>query len=64
VDSYTAVDQSFARLHAAGWSVDDVRLLTAEGPCWLVSGTNGENASEVRAPTVEVSSDTGSHPSE
>src|SRR5262249_36619661 len=34
-------DESFARLHRAGWSVGDVRLLTAEGPAWLVSGNNG-----------------------
>ncbi len=38
------VDDSFARLHAAGWSVGDVRVLTASGPRWLVTGTNGENA--------------------
>ena len=43
----STVDESFARLHRAGWSVGDVRLLTAEGPAWLVSGTNGGN--EVRA---------------
>jgi hypothetical protein len=43
--------QSFARLHRAGWSVGDVRLLTAEGPRWYVSVTNGENAIEARAPT-------------
>jgi hypothetical protein len=36
-------DESFARLHRAGWSVGHVRLLTAAGPAWWVSGTNGEN---------------------
>jgi hypothetical protein len=30
-------------LRRAGWSVGDVRLLTAEGAAWLVNGTNGEN---------------------
>jgi hypothetical protein len=30
-------------LHAAGWSVGDVVLLTGEGPIGLVTGTNGEN---------------------
>jgi hypothetical protein len=40
---HPSVDDSFARLHAAGWSVGDVRLLTAAGPRWLVTGTNGEN---------------------
>jgi hypothetical protein len=29
VDAYVAVDKSFARLHRAGWSVGDVRLLAA-----------------------------------
>jgi hypothetical protein len=35
-------DDFFARLHAAGWSVGDVRQLTPAGPRWLVSGTNGD----------------------
>jgi hypothetical protein len=39
-------DEPFALQHAAGWSVGDVRLLTGEGPVWLVSGTNGENRIE------------------
>ena len=43
------VDESFARLHRAGWSVGDARTLTAEGPRWRVSGMNGENAIEARA---------------
>ena len=47
VVTYATVDESFARLHRAGWSVGDVRVLTVAGPSWLVSGTNGEN--EVRA---------------
>jgi hypothetical protein len=37
-------EECFARLHRAGWSVGDARLLTAGGPTWWVSGTNGENA--------------------
>ena len=49
--SYPTVDGSFARLHRAGWSVGDVRILTVEGPVWLVSGTNGENAVSARAAT-------------
>jgi hypothetical protein len=40
VPRYPAVDESRARLHAAGWSVGDVG--TAGG--WFVSGTSGENA--------------------
>ena len=38
-------------LHRAGWFVGDVRLLTAAGPAWLVSGTNGENQIQVRGRT-------------
>ena len=34
-----SVDESFDRLHRAGWSVGEAA--TAAG--WLVSGTNGEN---------------------
>jgi len=40
---FPTADESFARLHRAGWSVGDVRILTAAGPAWLVSGSNGEN---------------------
>jgi hypothetical protein len=32
-------DDSFARLHAAGWSIGDVGTVAN----WLVTGTNGEN---------------------
>jgi hypothetical protein len=42
---HPTADESSARLHRAGWSVGEVRVLTAVGPRWLVSGTNGENAS-------------------
>src|SRR5437016_2394701 len=38
-------------VHRAGWSVGDVPILTAEGPAWLVSGTNGENAVNARGAT-------------
>jgi hypothetical protein len=37
--TYPSSDESFARLHAAGWSVGEVRA----GSSWIVSGTNGEN---------------------
>jgi hypothetical protein len=49
--SSPTADECFARLHRAGWSVGDVRLLTAEGPVWWVSGTNGENALRARGRT-------------
>jgi hypothetical protein len=35
-----SVDESFARLHAAGWSVGETGTATR----WLVSGVSGENA--------------------
>jgi hypothetical protein len=51
VDNYPSVDESFARLHRAGWSVGEVRILTAAGPAWLVTGSNGENAVNARGRT-------------
>jgi hypothetical protein len=48
VTTYPNSDDSFIRLHRAGWSVGDVAVLTPTGKLWLVSGTNGENL--VRAP--------------
>jgi hypothetical protein len=51
MEPYPTPDECFARLHRAGWSVGDVRLLTAEGPAWWVSGTNGENALNARGRT-------------
>jgi len=44
-------DESFTRLTRAGWSIGDVRVLTAAGPLWLVTGANGENVIEARATT-------------
>jgi hypothetical protein len=44
VTAYPSSDESFARLHKAGWSVGDVAVLTPAGKRWLVTGTNGENA--------------------
>jgi hypothetical protein len=37
--NYPSVDESFARLHRAGWSIGDI----AAAHRWIVSGTNGEN---------------------
>ena len=48
---FATADEPLARLHAAGWSVGDVRLLTAEGARWLVSGSNGENRIRALADT-------------
>jgi hypothetical protein len=49
--SYPTVDESFARMLRAGWSVGDMRIITAEGPAWLVRGSNGENAVSARGAT-------------
>jgi hypothetical protein len=43
------VDESFARLHRAGWSVGDARILTAAGAVWQVDATNGEHVIIARA---------------
>lgn len=40
---YPCVDESFARLHRAGWSTGE----TGSAGVWLVTGTNGEN--DIRA---------------
>jgi len=48
VDPYPGVDESFARLHASGWSAGDVRLPTPAGLLWLVTATNGENRIDAR----------------
>jgi hypothetical protein len=37
------VDGCHTLLHAAGWSVGEVRVATATCPKWLVTGSNGEN---------------------
>ena len=47
MNAYPTVDESFARLHRAGWSVGDVRT----GAEWLVTGSNGENAVNARGRT-------------
>jgi hypothetical protein len=51
MDGYPSVDESLARLHRAGWSVGDARVLAATGAEWLFSGTNGENVVSARACT-------------
>ncbi len=49
--NYPSSDESFVRLHQAGWSVGEVAVHTPAGIVWLVSGTNGENAIEARGET-------------
>jgi len=36
---YPSVDESFGRLHRAGWSIGEI----GSSGVWLVTGTNGEN---------------------
>jgi hypothetical protein len=48
---YPSSDESFALLHAAGWSVGDVPLLTAGGLAWPVTGANGEIVIDARTAT-------------
>jgi hypothetical protein len=44
----TGSDESFSRLHAAGWTVGDVAVHGESGAVWVVTGTNGENCIEAR----------------
>jgi hypothetical protein len=42
VTIYDTYNEPFARPKRAGWSVGDVRVLTAARPVWLVTGANGD----------------------
>jgi hypothetical protein len=44
VSDFPNLDESFDRLHRAGWSVGDI----ATGADWLVTGTDGENVIDAR----------------
>jgi hypothetical protein len=44
-------DESFLRLHAAGWSIGDAAVAGPSRPVWLVTGTNGENRIRAEGPT-------------
>jgi hypothetical protein len=45
-------DESFARLHRAGWSIGDAAFVLLPGELvWLVSGTNGESVVRARGRT-------------
>jgi hypothetical protein len=45
------VDESFAQLHRAAWSVGDARILTAAGAVWQGDATNGGHGIIARAPS-------------
>ena len=47
--SYPTVDESFGRLHRAGWSAGHARF----GRTWAVYGTNGENVIDAAGATLE-----------
>jgi hypothetical protein len=47
MNDFPSVDESFACLHRAGWSVGEI----ARSAIWLVNGTNGENVLEARGGT-------------
>jgi hypothetical protein len=45
---YPSVDESFARLHRAGWSNAETAFGSDHSLVWIVSGSNGENRIEAR----------------
>ena len=47
-------DESYLRLHAAGWSIGDTAYLERCELVWLVTGTNGENVIRAEEPTRAV----------
>jgi hypothetical protein len=47
--SYPSVDESFGRLHRAGWSAGYARFVKT----WSVYGTNGENLIDAAAAMLE-----------
>jgi hypothetical protein len=49
--TYPSSDESFARLHAAGWSVGEAKGLTPAGARWRVTGASGENVLEATGET-------------
>ena len=46
-----SVDESFDRLHRAGWSLGEYALGPPHAPAWCVEGHNGENRIEARGRT-------------
>jgi hypothetical protein len=45
---YPSVDESFDRLHRAGWSIGEMAFGSDHSLVWIVSGSNGENRVEAR----------------
>jgi hypothetical protein len=46
-DEWSPVDVCYERLCLAGWSVSDALVETADGPAWIVTGSDG--ATSLRA---------------
>ena len=52
MSTYPDVDESFDRLHRAGWSLGEYALGPPHAPAWCVEGQNGENRIEGRGATL------------
>jgi hypothetical protein len=42
-DDWSPVDVCYERLRQTGWVVSDVFVKTADGPAWIVTGSDGVN---------------------
>jgi hypothetical protein len=42
-DDWSPVDVCYERLRGTGWTVQDMFVETADGPAWIVTGTDGAN---------------------
>jgi hypothetical protein len=40
-DDWSPVDECSEQLRLAGWSVSDILVDTADGPAWIVTGSDG-----------------------
>jgi hypothetical protein len=47
-------DESFLRLHAAGWSIGDAAYVWRGALVWLVTGSNGENVIRAEGPSRDA----------
>ena len=43
-DDWSPVDVCYERLRRTGWTVSDTFVETADGPAWIVTGTDGANS--------------------
>jgi hypothetical protein len=47
-------EESYDRLHRAGWSIGDAAFAGPAGRVWVVSGRNGENLIRAEGPTEAI----------